>query len=42
MKNRELKIATATTRTSSHWTNQHTTLQDLTARAYEPLSLIHI
>lgn len=37
MKNRELKIATATTRTSSHWTNQHTTLQDLTARAYEPI-----
>ena len=37
MKNRELKIATATTRTSSHWANQLTTLQDLTARAYEPI-----
>lgn len=39
MKNRELKIATATTRTSSHWTNQLTTLQDLTARAYEPTTV---
>ncbi|QRP60578.1 virulence-associated E family protein [Corynebacterium minutissimum] len=37
MKNRELKIATATTRTSSLWTNQLTSLQDLTARAYEPI-----
>ena len=37
MKNRELKIATATTRTSSLWTNTLTTLQDLTARAYEPI-----
>lgn len=37
MKNRELKIATANTRTSSLWANQHTTLQDLTARAYDPI-----
>lgn len=39
MINRELKIATATTRTSALWTNQHTTLQDLTARAYEPTTV---
>lgn len=39
MKNRELKIATANTRTSSHWTNQLTTHQDLTARAYEPTTI---
>ncbi len=37
MKNRELKIATATTRTSSLWTNTLTTLQDLTAKAYDPI-----
>lgn len=36
MKNRELKIAEATTRTSAHWTNTLTTIQDLTARAYDP------
>lgn len=36
MKNRELKIATAPKRTSSRWTNTHTTPQDLTAKAYEP------
>lgn len=36
MNNRELKIATAPKRTSSRWTNTHTTPQDLTAKAYEP------
>ena len=36
MKNRELKISTAPSKTSARWTNQLTTLQDLTARAYEP------
>ena len=39
MKNRELKIATATTRTSSRWANTHTTLQDLTAKAYDPTTI---
>lgn len=37
MKNRELKISTAPSKTSARWTNQLTTLQDLTARAYEPI-----
>ncbi|WP_165164927.1 virulence-associated E family protein [Corynebacterium qintianiae] len=36
-KNRELKIATATTKTSAQWTNTHTTLQDLTAKAHDPV-----
>ena len=36
MKNRELKISTAPSKTSARWTNKHTTLQDLTAKAYEP------
>ena len=36
MKNRELKISTAPSKTSARWTNTHTTLQDLTAKAYEP------
>ena len=36
MKNRELKISTAPSKTSARWTNQLTTLQDLTAKAYEP------
>ena len=39
MKNRELKIAEATKRTSTHWTNTLTTIQDLTARAYDPITV---
>lgn len=39
MKNRELKIAEATKRTSAHWTNNLTSIQDLTARAYEPTTV---
>ena len=37
MKNRELKIAEATTRASASWKNTLTTVQDMTARAYEPI-----
>lgn len=37
--NRELTIATATTRTATTWTNTHTNKQDLTARAYEPITI---
>lgn len=36
MKNRELKISTAPSKTAARWTNTLTTLQDLTARAYDP------
>lgn len=36
MKNRELKISTAPSKTAARWTNQLTTLQDLTAKAYDP------
>lgn len=39
MKNRELKISTAPSKTAARWTNQLTTLQDLTARAYEPTTV---
>lgn len=35
--NRELTIATATTRTATTWENTYTTKQDLTARAYDPI-----
>ena len=37
MKNRELKISTAPSRTAVKWTNKLTTLQDMTAMAYEPV-----
>lgn len=37
MKNRELKISTAPSKTSARWTNKLTTLQDMTALAYEPV-----
>ena len=36
MKNRELKISTAPSKTAARWTNTLTTLQDLTAKAYDP------
>ena len=36
MLNRELMIATATSKLSTIWTNTHTTIQDLTAQAYNP------
>lgn len=41
MENRELKIATAPTRTSTRWTNTLTTPQDLTALAYDPIIVDH-
>lgn len=37
MKNRELKISTAPSKTTARWTNKLTTLQDMTALAYEPI-----
>lgn len=37
MNNRELKIATATTRTATTWENTFTTKQDLTAAIYDPI-----
>lgn len=39
MKNRELKISTAPSKTSARWTNKLTTLQDLTAHAYDPITV---
>lgn len=41
MKPRELKIATAPRRTTTAWTNTHATKQDLTAWAYEPITIPH-
>ena len=35
-RNRELMISTAPSKLSTIWTNTHTTLQDLTAAAYDP------
>ena len=37
MQNRELKISTASSKTTLKWTNKLTTLQDMTAMAYEPV-----
>lgn len=37
MQNRELKISTASSKTALKWTNKLTTLQDMTAMAYEPV-----
>ena len=37
MKNRELKISTAPSKTAARWTNKLTNLQDMTALAYEPV-----
>lgn len=39
MATRELTIATAPTRFSKTWTNEYTTKQDLTARAYDPITV---
>lgn len=39
--NRELTLATAPRRTSTTWTNTHTTKQDLTAWAYQPIEVAH-
>ncbi|QRV71365.1 virulance-associated protein E / DNA primase [Corynebacterium phage CL31] len=36
-KNRELKIATAHSKTSAHWTNTYTTIQEMTEKAYDPI-----
>lgn len=37
IQNRELKISTASSKTALKWTNKLTTLQDMTAMAYEPV-----
>lgn len=39
MANRELTIATATTRNTTRWTNTFATKQDLTAKAYDPITV---
>lgn len=36
-KNRELTISTAPSKTSAHWINAYTTIQELTAKAYDPI-----
>lgn len=38
-RNRELMISTAPSKLSTIWTNTHTTLQDLTAQAYDPITV---